>query len=422
MESSNSSLDSFPETMLRPIHSPYRFNVVMVAACPFPANRGTPSRILQMANSLVSRHHAITVVTYHLGISPNTCAARIIRTPGLPYRNFAPGPTLTKFLILNPLLFIKLLKTVDHHIDLIHAHNFEGALLAYAVRRIRRIPVIYDAHTVLQTELPSYPGFHNDWIARCLDFRVPALADHIIAVSDSLKRSLLRLGIRPSAIDVVPTGSHLQLFEGADGDSVRRKYGLGGKPIVMYTGSIINYQGIDDLLNAMRMVFERNDDVVLMLVGPQYCATYRMRSEGGRFRSRILFAGEQPFSEVPAFLAAADVVVSPRSECAGIPQKLTNYMAAGKAVVSFAGSAKLITHGHDGLVVGNHDTAAMADAIGRLLSDKALRNRLGENAKKSVQDYFDWDILTPKIEAIYHRVLSAAPVRGRSKGGRSSDR
>jgi len=154
-----------------------------------------------------------------------------------------------------------------------------------------------------------------------------------------------------------------------------------------------------------------------MLVGPQYSTAYRIRSEQAGFRSRVLFVGEKPFSEVPAFLSAADVVVSPRSECAGTPQKLSNYMAAGKAVVSFAGSAKHITHDHDGLVVENHNTAAMAEAIERLLSDKALRNHLGENAKRSARDYFDWEILTHRIEAIYHRVLMAATTNHRSKNG-----
>ena len=62
-------------------------------------------------------------------------------------------------------------------------------------------------------------------------------------------------------------------------------------------------------------------------------------------------------------LVQADVLLNPRSRCAGIPQKLLNYMAAGRPTGSFAGSSKIITDRVHGLVVENDDVQAFADAM-----------------------------------------------------------
>lgn len=56
-----------------------KFNVAMVAACPFPGNRGTPSRILQMAQGLEDLGHTVHVVTYHFGTDGPT--ARTLSAP-----------------------------------------------------------------------------------------------------------------------------------------------------------------------------------------------------------------------------------------------------------------------------------------------------------------------------------------------------
>ena len=105
-------------------------------------------------------------------------------------------------------------------------------------------------------------------------------------------------------------------------------------------------------------------------------------------------------------LAAADVAVNPRINCPGMPQKLTNYMMAGKAIVSFEGSAKLLSDGIDGLIVQNEDVEQMAASIITLSNDTDLRKRLGENARKTVTKGYDWDVLSGKIENVYKYLLA----------------
>ena len=78
--------------------------IVMVAACPFPANRGTPSRILRMAEAMADRGHEVHVVTYHFGIDTPTRGIHIHRVPKVGKSYFGPGPTYRKLLLYDPLL------------------------------------------------------------------------------------------------------------------------------------------------------------------------------------------------------------------------------------------------------------------------------------------------------------------------------
>lgn len=378
----------------------------MVAACPFPANRGTPSRILDMSRNLANLGHEVHVVTYHFGSGPDPSDIFVHRTPFLPYRRLEPGPTLLKLTLLDPLLFFRLLRVVrKYDIDLIHAHHFEGALIAFAVRRLTGVPVIYDAHTTLDGELSYYkvPFFRS--IARFFDKRVPALADHVVAVSDTIAEFLRSINISAEKIDIIPTGVTPEDFTGLSPEPIRQRYRLGDRLLIMYTGTLAPFQGIEYLLAAMRGVAKKNDHVLLVLVGNTYLEQYKAEAIRLELTDRVLFTGERPFSEIPSFLSAADICVIPRAECPGIPQKLTNYMAAGKAIVSFAGSAELLSDGEDGLVVANGDTTAMAEAILRLLDNADLRRKLGDQARASLLGRYDWPTLCRRLEPIYARVL-----------------
>jgi glycosyltransferase involved in cell wall biosynthesis len=383
-----------------------KLNVAMVAACPFPANRGTPSRILRMAEGLSNWNVDVAVATYHFGTDIQAKNVDVFRIPKVPYRNFSPGPTFTKLLLLDPLLSIRLLNLVRaRKIDIIHAHHFEGALIAYLVRKITGIKVIYDAHTTLSDELHHYDFIQNRFLTSYLDRSVPQNADHIIAVSCSLKEFFLNYGIDTEKIDVVPTGVNLDVFEDRNPEIVKKKYQLQDKRIVMYTGTLTDYQGIPYLLKAMKEVFQRHQDVVLVLVGSFGNEKYKKICAACGMDQKVIFVGDRPFSEIPDFLAAADVVVCPRVDCPGHPQKITNYMAARKAIVCFKGSAKILSDQENALIVEDGDDLAMAFAIMKLLGNPALREVMGRNARQSLETRYDWPHLSRQVRDIYEKVI-----------------
>jgi glycosyltransferase involved in cell wall biosynthesis len=100
--------------------------------------------------------------------------------------------------------------------------------------------------------------------------------------------------------------------------------------------------------------------------------------------------------------------------------KLLNYMAAGKAIVASAGSAKGVVDGVTGRVVADGDEAAFADAIVQLLRDPGERARLGAAARRAVADPAAWDGVLDRVESIYRQVTASRRL-GAPLGGRTID-
>ena len=120
--------------------------------------------------------------------------------------------------------------------------------------------------------------------------------------------------------------------------------------------------------------------------------------------------------EASRCLSEADVALNPRARCPGIPQKLLNYMAARKAVVAFAGSAKVLKHCESGLVVPDNDIEAFAAACVRLLDDEHLAEALGDNARHHVEHQCTWERAGEATEAVYRRLLRASRKRAHATG------
>jgi glycosyltransferase involved in cell wall biosynthesis len=385
-----------------------KYRVAMVAACPFPCERGTPVRIYRTAEHLARRGHEVHVVTYHLGDGTDAdLPFKIHRIPRLgTYKRLAPGPTYQKLLALDSLLTWKLLRVLGKHsIDLVHAHHYEGLLVSLAARKLTGHSVIYDAHTLLESELPFYRlGLMKQakrWIGRKLDRSLPARASHVIAVTEEIRRRIVFGASLPSEyVSVVPSGVEIEHFAVPSGETARN----GRVKTLVFAGNLAPYQGIDILLKAFRRLRKRRSDVRLLMIStsPHEACQARCREMGIEGSVDFLTGG---FEELPSLLARADVALNPRIDCDGYPQKLLNYMAAGKAIVSFAGSAKNLTHRKLGWVVENGDIRAFEEAISFLLDHPELAARLGANARDYVRSELSWEGAARKVERVYERVI-----------------
>ncbi len=299
-----------------------KFRIAMIAACPFPAQRGTPVRIYRASEALAQNGHDVHVLTYHFGEPVSELPFRIHRIPSLPfYRRYAAGPTYTKLLLMDPLLAAKIHKVIlKYGIDLIHAHHYEGLLASIPSSKFSGRPVIYDAHTLLENELPSYsmalPNSVKRMAGKYLDIRLPKLAERVITVTDEIRQHLIhKAGIDPFRITAIPNGVECERFsrhfhERITGDKTKR---------IIYTGNFASYQGIDLLLEAFRRICGEIDDVRLCLVSSfSFDAYEKMATRLGiRKRIEVIPTG---FSEVPAWLGRADVAVNPRIVCDGLPR------------------------------------------------------------------------------------------------------
>jgi 1,2-diacylglycerol 3-alpha-glucosyltransferase len=121
--------------------------------------------------------------------------------------------------------------------------------------------------------------------------------------------------------------------------------------------------------------------------------------------SHVDLVPHRSFAEIPLFLAAADVTVVSRPQCPGVPIKLLNYMAAGKPIVVFEGSAKGLQHLHHALVVPDHDWQALGYGMLTLIQDPACAARLGQNARRWADEQFSWKTIVGRIEQVYYELV-----------------
>jgi len=364
-----------------------------------------------MAEALGRRGHDVHVVTYHLGEEPGPVPFRIHRIRNVAgYRKLSPGPTWRKLLQLDVLLAAKLVRVITSQaIELIHAHHYEGLLASLYARRYTGLPVLYDAHTLLESELPFYRTGVPVWLSRALgrwlDVSLPWRADEIITVTEQIRAVLLRgSGADPERITVVASGVEPERFDLGR----RRPAEHGGVRTLIFTGNLASYQGIEVLLRSFRLVLDQRRDVRLVIVTHSAFEPYEGLARELQVRDFIDVV-PATHGDVPAQLAAADVAVNPRVQCDGAPQKLLNYMAAGKPIVSFRGSGQILDHGRTGWLVEGHDAAAFALGTLRCLDDPDLARALGRAARRRAAAHYRWDAAATLIEAVYHRLAPPRP-------------
>ena len=356
--------------------------IALVLAGPYPDLRGSQVLVRQLADGIRGRGHTVHLVTYGAVGSGR------------------PGPRPAR-LARDVVLVARLWHTVRREaIELIHAHNYEAAIAGLVVGRAASCPVVYHGHTALAEELPLYFRARlarrlARRVGRLLDAHVPRRADFCIAVTEELGEILRRRGVAASDLTCIAPAA-------APRDAAAHRPRVGQDGLVCYAGNLDGYQNLGFLLASFARVRARVAAARLVLV--THAAPGALERTLGPGVEIVRAAS---YDEVRARLDVADVAVSPRSERAGFPMKLLNYMAAGKAIVASTGSAKGLRDGITGRIVPDGDEGAFAAAVVELLSDRAARARLGAAARRAVEDPRAWDGVLARIEAVYRNVLAA---------------
>lgn len=385
-----------------------RFKIAMVAACPFPSLRGSQALIRELSEALAGKGHDVHVVTYpsaqHLAPVERM---RIHRIPRLPLMAAAPPPIGLQKILYDLLLAFVLWRVVRRHrIDVIHAHNVEAPLVAYLVRLLTRVPVVYHAHNAMIDELPHY--FHRAstrrlarWFGARVDHRIAAWSDFTIALSSRLGAYL---GVRGAAAKtaVVPPA----VFPGVLRNPSANRRSPGSPARLAYAGNLDRYQNIECLLEAFERVCaaEPRSRLVLLL----HAATHprmrqRMKELAGRPGVSVREVGTH--GAVIRELRRADVLVCPRTSWSGFPIKTLNYMAAGRPIVHARSSAHGLAEGVTALLFDDDDPGALAKSILRIVRDPELGERLGQAAMDLAARRYVWPVVVPEVEAVYRRLV-----------------
>jgi glycosyltransferase involved in cell wall biosynthesis len=146
--------------------------------------------------------------------------------------------------------------------------------------------------------------------------------------------------------------------------------------------------------------------VLIAGTGPEEGRLRRLVAERG-LSGTVLLLGFRP--HVADVLAALDVTTHP-SDREGSPLAVLESMAAGKAIVAtgVGGVPALLSDEEHALLVPPRDPTALAAAVGRVLHDETLRERLGRNARERQQRTFDISTTVTQLEDLYEQLVASS--------------
>jgi glycosyltransferase involved in cell wall biosynthesis len=396
----------------------HRLRICMLASCPFPANHGTPGSIREMAEAIVAEGHEVHVVTYQMGESIPLRGPVLHRIPPWTRESgVVVGPTVRRPLYDLQMVFKALQVIRQHRPHVIHAHNYEAALVGWLCRLATGLPVVYSGHTTMASELASYGFIRPQWaataLARLLDATLPRLMDRCLPHSSNLQRFFHRLGLRHHTESVVNFGIDVDWVQRGNGEGLRQRLGLGPGPVILYTGVLDRFQRLDLLLEAVGQLTLYEPAVKLLIVSTisqlGHAAAVRRRAAEMGLTRAVVLTDPQPLAAVRDYLRVGDIAVVPRPDAPGFPIKLLNYMAAEIPCVLFASSASRGLRHRDNVYLATPDTgAALGKGILELLRDVQLRRRLARNGHRFVRLHHDRRVVARQVCATYFRTLARA--------------
>jgi glycosyltransferase involved in cell wall biosynthesis len=292
----------------------------------------------------------------------------------------------------------------------IHAVE-EAAFPAVVLGQRFRVPVIYDMQSSLPEQLARHLAFRSGpaqtalirmerWLLQRADSIVSSagLAQRVRALAPGAR---LREWTYASALPAAPPG---------EAEGLRRDLGIrDGQPVVVYCGTFEPYQGLPELLAAIPHVREEAPDACFVLVGADDSSgTTVTRSHADLVRAGALrVVKRQPRERVPAFLALADVLVSPRAYGDNLPLKIFDYMAAGRPIVATDIPAHRSLLDVECALMTGAWSPELASGIVRLLRDRPLAARLAGAAHARAEERFGWFEFVRSVDELYRGLEGA---------------
>ena len=288
--------------------------------------------------------------------------------------------------------------------DVIHAHS--PALCGAAALRASRklgIPLVYEIRAFWEDAAvgngTGSEGSLKYRLTRKLEDHVIAGANHVVTICQGLKDDLVQRGVDPARITISPNGVDLALFgePTAPEPELREALGLGTGPVIGFIGSFYDYEGLDDLIDAMPLLVAEHPDARLLLVGggPRE-AQLRAQAEASSAASAIRFVGRVPHHEVERYYALCDIMAYPRkaSRLTDLvtPLKPLEAMAQDKLVAasSVGGHRELVEDGRTGILFAPDSPEACAAALARLVKASETWPAIHANGREHVRASHDW--------------------------------
>ena len=283
--------------------------------------------------------------------------------------------------------------------DIVHTHKNRALyFLAGATRNRRGFGWVANRGTEysLLREPPAW-AIHRYWV------------DRIIPVADAVKAQLIRDGIPAEKLRTIYGSFDAHRFDPTtDGVAMRAKWRVPERaPLVGMAASFKSRKkGQADFMKAAPTVLRDHPDTHFVLAGDGDPSHFRALAEEVGVAERVHFPGF--VSDMPAALAAMDVVVCASTQGEGLTGSIREALAMARPVVStdVAGNRELVRPGETGMLTPPRDPHALGSAISTLLGNREDAARFGAAGRELVLRLCTDEVRASKVEELYHELLA----------------
>ena len=386
--------------------------ILMLAPEPFFEPRGTPFSEYHRIKALSELGYRIDLVTYPLGQDVEIPNLEIHRCARLPFIRRVPvGPSVAKVFLDLSLTIAATRLAFSRRYAAIHSHE-EAGLLGVWLASWLGVPHLYDMHSSLPQQLRNFrytrlaiAQWLFEWVERTMVKRsrvvvtiCPALQDTAIALGAGDRACLIENVMGGDVDNAAPTPR----------DALRARYGLDAdQPVLLYTGTFEPYQGLDLLTAAAARLHATNPGARVLVVGgtpPQIDAARARAEEAG---SPLVFTGQRPPEEIASFVAACDILVSPRISGTNTPLKIYSYLRSGRPILAtdLRTHTQVLTPQTARLVPPEPE--ALAAAMAQLIDRPDERARLAAAAGALAETRYSRASYLARTAAAYDDLLAA---------------
>ncbi len=284
--------------------------------------------------------------------------------------------------------------------DAVHIHDLPLISIGTELKRKFNINLVIDLHenypallkdsTHTQTVLGRLLSSNKQWIA--YEKRYLPKADLIITVVEEAKNRIKNLGIDENKICIVSNAFDIE------NDQISKVNKTGDGFTVFYGGAINRHRGLQVVLEAIKLLYNRNIRVKLLIVGSgSYKKNLKNKAVSLGIKSQIIFYGYKPWNEMLDLLSKADVGIIPHlhtdNNDASSPNKLYQYMYLEKAVIASdcLSLKRIISETDCGFNYQSDSPEELALLIENLQNNKHILEEKGKNGKAAVISKYNWN-------------------------------
>ena len=301
-------------------------------------------------------------------------------------------------------------------IDIIHIHDIRIAGAVFGANKKLKLPVLLDLHDNMPEIMKEYPHVQNfpgkllispgKWKKKEEEFIEKATK--VITVSDEFRQEVIqRTNIHPDKIIVVPNTVRRSFYEDHQIDkSIIKKYK--NDFVILYLGDTGIRRGLLTAIEAMPNLKKKIDNIKLVIVGSNSSdPILKQKVADLSIQNAVDFQGWQDVKLFPSYILASTICISPLyrnvQHDVAYANKLFQYMSFSKPVlVSNATAQKnLVKRIKSGLVHNERDRKDFEDKILELYHNKDLREKMGANGKKFIENKFCWEKASTKLIELY---------------------